>query len=237
VKKVTQFAAVVGIALSVVAAGGCGGSDSADRFQMMQFGPGMMGYGPVGAGEPVEDLASAKEQARRFADQLGLEVGEVMRFGRNYYAELEGEGGRLATEVLVDPRTGSVWFEYGPAMMWNTEWGMMGGAGAIGGGMMMGGGMMGGGPFGDPSWGPTQGLAGEPTVSAQGAEQIAAEWLSSQGSDMSAGEAEPFPGYYTLHVLRDGEIIGMLSVNGFTGALWYHWWHGRFLGMTEEGAD
>jgi hypothetical protein len=27
--------------------------------------------------------------------------------------------------------------------------------------------------------------------------------------------------------------IGMVSVNGYTGALWYHWWHGRFLGMIE----
>jgi len=30
-------------------------------------------------------------------------------------------------------------------------------------------------------------------------------------------EPDAFYGYYTLHVLRAGEIAGMLSVNGYTG--------------------
>jgi len=48
-------------------------------------------------------------------------------------------------------------------------------------------------------------------------------------------------------VLNDGEgvvievegdaralgVAGMLSVNAYTGAVWYHWWHGRFLSMIE----
>jgi len=25
----------------------------------------------------------------------------------------------------------------------------------------------------------------------------------------------------------------MLSVNAYTGAVWYHWWQGRFLSMIE----
>ena len=99
--------------------------------------------------------------------------------------------------------------------------------------MMGGGGMMGGGPFGDPSFGPTQGLQGKPTVSPAGAEQIATEWLAAQGQNLNAGEAEAFPGYYTLHILRGDRIIGMLSVNGYTGTVWYHWWHGRFIRMAE----
>jgi hypothetical protein len=45
-----------------------------------------------------------------------------------------------------------------------------------------------------------------------------------------ADEADAFYGYYTLHVLRDGKTIGMLSVNGFTGTVWYHTWHGNFVG-------
>jgi len=128
---------------------------------MMRYGPGMMGYGPVGAGEPVGSIAEARGQAERFAGRLGLHVGEVMRFRNNYYAELVGKRGAGATEVLVNPRIGAVWLEYGPAMMWNTQYGMLGGRGfggldggmMGGGGMMSGGGMMGGGmmsgaPFG-----------------------------------------------------------------------------------------
>ena len=50
-------------------------------------------------------------------------------------------------------------------------------------------------------------------------------------------EVDPFYGYYTLHTLNDGEIEGMLSVNGTTGQVWYHSWHGDFLDMTEDAHD
>ena len=29
------------------------------------------------------------------------------------------------------------------------------------------------------------------------------------------------------------EIEGVLSVNGYTGEVWYHTWHGPFIGMKE----
>src|SRR3990170_4461360 len=103
----------------------------------------MMGYAANG-GAPVNSLADAKRQAKRFADRLDLEVGEVMRFSNHYYAELEEKDGRPATEVLVDPATGAVFLEYGPAMMWNTRYGMMSDFRLRDGGGMMGGGMTGG---------------------------------------------------------------------------------------------
>ena len=42
-----------------------------------------------------------------------------------------------------------------------------------------------------------------------------------------------FYGYYTLHTLKEGQIEGMLSVNGYTGAVWYHNWHSSFIRMRE----
>jgi len=45
-------------------------------------------------------------------------------------------------------------------------------------------------------------------------------------------EADTFYGYYTFHILRDGEIVGMLGVNGYTGQVWLHHWHGEFIAMT-----
>ena len=44
---------------------------------------------------------------------------------------------------------------------------------------------------------------------------------------------DQFYGYYTIHILRDGKIYGMLSVNGYTGQVWFHSWHGQFLNMIE----
>ena len=47
-------------------------------------------------------------------------------------------------------------------------------------------------------------------------------------------EVAAFYGYYTVYVLKDGQITGMLSVNGFTGQVWPHSWHGEFLGREER---
>jgi hypothetical protein len=45
--------------------------------------------------------------------------------------------------------------------------------------------------------------------------------------------AEAFPGYYTFDVEADGTPVSMLSVNGYTGQVWYHTWHGTFVEMSE----
>jgi hypothetical protein len=228
------------------------------------YGPGYgMGYSMMGAGgqraawylngsgTPVRDIASARAQAQRFADRLGLKTGEVMQFANNFYVLLTDTQGTPATEVLVDPQTGLVTLEYGPAMMWNTRYGMMRGAGANGYGGMMGGGsyggmmggsyggMMGGsgggmmGRYGgSPNWTPPSGsLSGPLTVSE--AQRVADRWLATQGSGLTAAQPDALPGYFTFHTLKDGKITGMLSVNQQTGAVWYHWWHGRFIAMAE----
>jgi hypothetical protein len=208
------------------------------RWDMMSYGQGMMGYAARDNGRPVGDLRQARREAEHFASRLDLRVGEVMRFTDGFYAELQETDGAPATEVLIDARTGAVWFEYGPAMMWNTRYGMMRGGTAMGmgDGSMMGwmmgrGGMMGGGAPTDPAWNPGGAGGVERRVDGSGARRIAQRWLDANRTGLRAGEPETFPGYYTLHVERAGRIDGMLSVNAFTGAAWYHWWHGRFVAM------
>jgi hypothetical protein len=41
-----------------------------------------------------------------------------MQFSDNFYVELKDTAGASAAEVLVDPATGAVVTEYGPATMW-----------------------------------------------------------------------------------------------------------------------
>lgn len=204
---------------------------------MMRLGSGMMGYAADESDEPVRDLAAARQRAARFAERLDLAVGEVMRFDNHYYAELDGNTGQPATEVLIDPDSGTVMFEPGPAMMWNTRYGMMrGGTAMMGSGGTMGGGAMtGDGPgwMGDPTSTPGQGdRPASATVTAKDARTIAARWLRDNNPAITAGEADPFPGYFTLHTMRGTRIDGMLSVNASTGAVWYHRWHGRFIEMS-----
>jgi hypothetical protein len=115
-------------------------------------------------------------------------------------------------------------------MMGSFGSGMMGGSGGMMGGSRSGiDGMMGS-YGGSPTWTPAN-VSG-PVDEAE-ARSLANRWLAQQGSGVSATEPDALPGYFTFHTLGTGKITGMLSVNEQTGAVWYHWWHGRFVAMEE----
>jgi hypothetical protein len=169
-----------------------------------------------GSGLSLEDAQAAVEQYVADLGYDGLHVTEVMEFDRNFYAIVaEEDTGIGAMEVLIDKSSGAVGPEPGPNMMWNARYGMHGG-GRMGMGRM---------------WGL---VSGEMAISPQEAEQAAQHWLDSNLPGRTAGEADAFHGYYTLHFLKDGQIDGMLSVHGSSGDVWYHSWHGGFVGMTGE---
>lgn len=65
----------------------------------------------------------------------------------------------------------------------------------------------------------------EMKIDAEEAKEIAERYTA------EVGEVEEFYGYYTLHVEENGKVVGMLSVNGITGDVWYHNWHGTFIQM------
>jgi hypothetical protein len=52
------------------------------------------------------------------------------------------------------------------------------------------------------------------------------------GTSVADG-VDRFYGYYNLDILKDGKTYGMLSVNGYTGAVWYHTWHGDWIATKE----
>ena len=49
------------------------------------------------------------------------------------------------------------------------------------------------------------------------------------------GQPDMYYGYYTCDVkdALTGLKVGMLSVNGITGQVWYHTWHGNFVQVQE----
>jgi len=177
--------------------------------------PGMGGWGYPGTGTPIT-IEQAVEAAQQYLADYGnpdLALTEVMEFTNNFYAEVEEEStGIHAFELLINRYTGAVYPEPGPNMMWNTKYGHMGG-------------MMGG-WWGRPS--------GPMTVTPEQARTYAQQYLDSYLPGTTVDEeADAFYGYYTIHVLGDDEVIGMLSVNGYTGQVWYHTWHGDFIQMRE----
>jgi len=38
---------------------------------------------------------------------------------------------------------------------------------------------------------------------------------------------------FDFHTMKGGKVTGMLSVNGYNGEVFYHWWHGQFVEMKE----
>ncbi|MGQ9629087.1 MAG: PepSY domain-containing protein [bacterium] len=226
---------VVGVAGFVVAQGMMGPG----------FGGGMMGgawdYIPPGDVKPIT-IDHAAETVKKYLAAWGdpdLKLAEVMEFTNHFYAEVEEEStGVHAFELLVNKYTGAIFPEPGPNMMWNTKYGHMGGGmmcpGMMGGGWRgWGRGMMGG------PWGGWRGLGwqtptAEMPVTPEQAKTYAQRFLDFQLPGTNADEeADAFYGYYTIHVLKDGKTYGMLSVNGYTGQVWYHNWHGQFVGMKE----
>jgi hypothetical protein len=68
------------------------------------------------------------------------------------------------------------------------------------------------------------------TVTESQAKNFAQTFLDGYRPGAKAQDAERFYGYYTLNFTKDGRIYGMVSVNGYTGQVWYHSWHGQYLG-------
>jgi hypothetical protein len=139
-----------------------------------------------------------------------LEIGEIMIFANHAYAQIvEGDTGIGAFEVLIDPRTGYVSPEFGANMMWNLKYGMHGGY-----------------EIDEPM-----------SVSVEEAAALAQTYLDNNGVNLTIDpNGDSFYGYYTFHTLEGEEIVGMLSVNGYSGDVLIHTWHGDFIEM-EHGHE
>jgi hypothetical protein len=200
-------------------------------------GYGMMnGYGynqPAASPLTVEQARAAAQKYIAALNNDDLAVAEVMVFDNNAYVAIkETSTGRGAFELLVDSGSQVAYPEHGPNMMWNAKYGglnhtrMMGGYG----------GMMGGaGPWGNYNWGSAPSTADAPmTVTAKQAVEYAQTYLDTALSGtVAADDPLEFYGYYTLDFTRDGKIAGMLSVNGYTGQVFLHTWHGNFIEEAE----
>lgn len=185
------------------------------------MGPGgMMGPGTIGPGGQYQSggqrltMDQAHEIVKDYISQRGntdLEATEIMEFEYNFYVIFTEKSTDIhAFEALIDPYTGDLYGEPGPNMMWNTKYGNMSG-------------MM---------WGNAS-ASGEMTVSKAQALKNGQTFIDGYLPGAKTEEPDRFYGYYTLHIIKDGAIYGMLSVNGYTGQVWYHSWHGRFIGMEE----
>jgi hypothetical protein len=170
-------------------------------------------------------MDDAIEIAGRFMDGVGnssLSLDEVEEWEFNYYVVVKeaAPSQYKAFQLIIDKWTGFVMPEPGPSMMWNQKYG----------GMMNS---------------TTDGMPGhmnrrdrkktEPTftVVPEAATSAANQFLRERFRRALVVEGGPdlFFGYYNFDVndAATGAKYGMLSVNGSTGQVWYHTWHGSFV--------
>lgn len=205
--------------------------DQGDRWNSSRGFPGM-GQRGWGMGEmfsrgqedsaaplTAEETEEIVQEWLKDLDQDDLVLGEVMVFDNHSYAQImEKSTGIGAMEVLVDPATREVYPERGPNMMWNQKYSPMG--------SMHG-----------RNWleagGDDADVAENMPVSLEQAVSAAQSYLDEYypGEEVD-DHGETFYGYYTLHVEIDGEVVGMLSVNGYNSQVFYHTWHGELLAMS-----
>ncbi len=207
-------------------------------------GGGMMGsnftINPTAQPLTVDEAKNAATKYLAGLNNSNLAIDEIMIFANNAYVAIKDNStGVGAFELLVNPVTKVAFPEYGPNMMWNLLYGHMSGNGYNANGMGRGG-MMGGGSGMMGALGainPASYQPGKMPVTSEQALQAAQTYLDKAYPGVKAGQkADEFPGYYTVDVQLNGKLSGMLSVNGYTGQVWYHTWHGQFIQMVDYGA-
>lgn len=204
------------------------GMMSGNMMQMMQMmdsrggmmgGQGMMGPDDMNRlpnAKPLsaDDAVTRIEQYLAGLNNPDLKLAGVEEYTWNFYGLVrETSTGRGALQLIVDKYSGAVIPEMGPNMMWNTKYSpmatMMGDIGAAASGAQM-------------------------TLRAEQANEKAQSFLQAFLPNTTlAAQPAAFYGFYNFDVLRDGRPYGMLSVNGITGAAWYHTWHGDFIAEKE----
>lgn len=210
-----------------------------------QGGPGMMsGNGYNNADLTPLTVDQAKAAAEKYLanlDNSDLKIAEVMIFNNNAYVVVkEASTGNGAFELLVDSGSEPAYPEHGPNMMWNLKYGglnhqnMMGNNGGMMGMMGGNGGMMT--MMGGSGWDSTipADVSSEMTVTPEQAIEYAQKYIDTNISGATAAtDAIKFYGYYTLDFEKDGKVAGMLSVNGYSGQVFLHAWHGTFIEESE----
>jgi hypothetical protein len=165
-------------------------------------------------------MDQAKTAAEKYLANLNnpdLKISEIMVFDNNSYILVkEISTGNGAFELLADSSSQIAYPEYGPNMMWNLKYGGMNHVG-----------MMGGNGWNNST---TASVSTKMTVSSDQAIKDAQTYLDTNiAGSTAASDPITFYGYYTLDYEVNGKVAGMLSVNGYTGQVFLHAWHGNFI--------
>jgi hypothetical protein len=157
-------------------------------------------------------ITQAIQIATTYTESLNnpdLKVAQVEEYTANFYVLVtEKSTGNGAFELLINKYTGVVTPEMGPSMMWNTKYAFN---------------------TGYCNW--NRGTT-TPTINDDTAKTYAQQYLNTYLTGTTVGDATTLPGYCTIEILSGNSPYGTLSVNAYTGQIWFHNWHGTFIQKT-----
>ncbi len=203
---------IVGAACGMAQGGGGMRGDMQSRPSGFQLG---CGFNPGFLATTPPEAARA---ATAFLDETfwagqGLTNDQVLSFSNHFAVVVtESDTGYGAMVLLVDRVTGVVSPEPGSNMMWNGRYDTRGG------------GMHGG-----------SGTAPDAMpITSTDARGVGAQFAERFAPEAQIANVIPFYGHYVV-ALTQGDRRLMLSVDGHTGQVWYHSWHGSFEGVQTLG--
>lgn len=179
--------------------------------------------------EELEELVIA--YIKRYDENLKISDIFIFDDSDYYFSIIEEDTELGAMELLVNPYTGAVSPEFGPNMMWNLKYGMSSTS------MMGRGGMM---SFRYNNYSDfSEGVYEQNSVSWEEAIEFATGYIESYASEEYdiVAVGHEFYGYYTFHLEQNDKTVGMISVNGFSGDVWYHNWHGTVTEVISHHSD
>lgn len=166
----------------------------------------------------MSDAISLAQSYVASLNNADLALDEVEEWEYNFYVVVkEVSTSNKAFQLVIDKWTGAVMSETGPNMMWNSKY--------LGGGLMMRSEVFGA----TPRAGATMTVT--PTQAALDANQFLIDRFSPGRNLAVVNPPDTYYGFYAFDVndVATGKKYGMLSVNGSTGQVWYHTWHGNFI--------
>lgn len=161
----------------------------------------------------LETVGLSKLQLKSLAAEViqkrygsNYQINEIIIFENSpYYISIkEKESEHSAFEVLFDPIEKVIYSNYGPKVTWNTKYGSN-----------------------------SYGLFGMSYINLRENKVLnrrqvleKAKKLSEKNPLIIKNKGHKYYGYYTFYTKEKEKINGMISVNIYTGEVWYHSWHG-----------